>query len=145
MTRYGPASFHDLFSDDNLLSKGSSVGDLSPLGYPALRECTMADVHGQLPVPAETEDTHTLPDPRAQALAKAEVHGEELRQPPPASVQPWRNSEMNAHNVAGGARARACQVQQAIIAVSNGPPQFAQTGQNITAAAMLWRNSAAHR
>jgi hypothetical protein len=46
MTGYGLASFHDLFSDDDLLSKGSSISDLSPLGYPALRECAMADVQG---------------------------------------------------------------------------------------------------
>jgi hypothetical protein len=71
MTRYSPASFHDLFSDDDLLSEGSSVDDLSPLGCPALRECAMADVQGRQPVPVETEDTHAPPDPHAQALANA--------------------------------------------------------------------------
>jgi hypothetical protein len=65
MTRYGPLSFHDHFSDDDLLSEGSSVGDLSPLGFPALRECVMADVQGRQPIPVEIEDMHTLPDPRA--------------------------------------------------------------------------------
>jgi hypothetical protein len=65
MTGYGPASFHDLFSDDDLLSEGSSVGDLSPLGCPALQECAMVDVQGCLPVPVETEDMHTPSDPRA--------------------------------------------------------------------------------
>jgi hypothetical protein len=34
MTGYGPTSFHDLFSDDDLLSEGSSISDLPPLGYP---------------------------------------------------------------------------------------------------------------
>jgi hypothetical protein len=46
MTRYGPASFHDLLSDDDLLIEGSSVGDVSSLGCPALRECAMANVQG---------------------------------------------------------------------------------------------------
>jgi hypothetical protein len=38
---YNPASFHDLFSNDDLLSEGSSISDLSPLGCPVLRECAM--------------------------------------------------------------------------------------------------------
>jgi hypothetical protein len=91
MTGYGPTTFHDLFSDDDLLSEGSSVGDMSSPGYPALREYTVADVQGRQPVPVETEYTHTLPGPRAQALANAEAHGEDLRQrrqhqPPPELV-----------------------------------------------------------
>jgi hypothetical protein len=79
MTGYSAASFHDLFSDDDLLSEGSSIGDLSPLGCPALRECAMADMQGRQPVPVETEDTHTALDPCAQALANAQAHGEDLR------------------------------------------------------------------
>jgi hypothetical protein len=47
MTGYSLASFHDLFSDDDLLSEGSSVGDVSSFGCPALRECTIADVQGR--------------------------------------------------------------------------------------------------
>jgi hypothetical protein len=39
----------------------------------------MADVQGRLPVPVEREDTHTLSDPRVQALTNAQAHGEELR------------------------------------------------------------------
>jgi hypothetical protein len=70
MTRYGPASFHDLFSDDDLLSEGSSVGDISPLGCLALREYTMVDVQGQLPVPVRSR-IHTSHRTRAQALANA--------------------------------------------------------------------------
>jgi hypothetical protein len=69
MTRDGPASFHDLFSNDDLLSEGYNIGDVSTLSCPALRECTMADAPGQMAVPEETEDTHTPPDPHAQALA----------------------------------------------------------------------------
>jgi hypothetical protein len=65
MTGYGPASFHDLFFDDDLLSEGSSVGDLSSPGSPALRECAMADVQRQLPALVYTKDTHTLQDPHA--------------------------------------------------------------------------------
>jgi hypothetical protein len=69
MTGYGPASFHDLFSDDDLLNEGSSIGDVSFPSCPKLRECAMSDVQGRQPIPVETEDTHTLPDLRAQALA----------------------------------------------------------------------------
>jgi hypothetical protein len=46
MTVYGPASFHDLLFDDDLLTEGSSVGDVSSLGCPALQECAMVDVQG---------------------------------------------------------------------------------------------------
>jgi hypothetical protein len=64
MTGYGPASFHDLLSDDDLLTEGSSVGDVSSLTCPMLRECAMADVQWPQVVPMETDDTHTPPDPR---------------------------------------------------------------------------------
>ena len=40
----------------------------------------MADALGQPPVVAESAQTHTPPDPRAGALAFAQVHAEELRQ-----------------------------------------------------------------
>jgi hypothetical protein len=66
MTGYGPASFHDLLSDDDLLTEGSSIGDVSSLGCPVLRECVMADVQGPQPVLVETWDTHTPPDPSAR-------------------------------------------------------------------------------
>jgi hypothetical protein len=66
-----PTSFHDILSDDDLLSEGSSVSNLSPLGCPMLWECTMVDMQGRQPVPVETEDTHTPPDPRVQAMANA--------------------------------------------------------------------------
>jgi hypothetical protein len=67
----------------------------------------MADMQGRQPAPVETEDTHTLPDLCAQALANAQAHGEDLRQrrqhqPPPASVHLQRNSEPNACNMVGG-------------------------------------------
>jgi hypothetical protein len=93
MTGYSPASSHNLFSNNDLLSEGSSIGDVSSPGYPALRECAMADVQGQQPVLVETEDMHTLPDLRAQALANTQAHGEDLRQRqqhqlPRASVHP---------------------------------------------------------
>jgi hypothetical protein len=44
ITRYGPISFHDLFSDDNLLSEGSGVGDVSSLDCPVLQECARTTV-----------------------------------------------------------------------------------------------------
>jgi hypothetical protein len=91
LTRYGPASFHDLLSDDDLLAEGSSVGDVSSPSYLGLRECAMADIQGQWSDPAETEDMHTQPDPCTGALFL---------------VHPRCNSKPNAHNVAGGAWAR---------------------------------------
>jgi hypothetical protein len=77
-------------------------------GCPALWECAMADVQGPQAVLVEAEDTHSPPDPRALALANAQAHGEDLRQwrqhqPPPVSVHPRCNSELNARNNAGGA------------------------------------------
>jgi hypothetical protein len=80
MTGYGLALFHDLLSDNDLLTEGSSVWDVSSLGCPVLWECVMADVQGPQPIPVETGDTHTSPDPSAQALANAQVPGEDLRQ-----------------------------------------------------------------
>jgi hypothetical protein len=46
VTGYSPTLFHDLFSDNDLLSEGSNVGDVLSPSYPALREFAMADVHG---------------------------------------------------------------------------------------------------
>jgi hypothetical protein len=71
MTGYGPTSFHDLLFDDDLLTEGSSIGDVSSPGYPGLRECSMADVQGKRPKPVKTEDTHTPADLCARALANA--------------------------------------------------------------------------
>jgi hypothetical protein len=115
MMGYGPASFHDLFFDDEPLSEGSSVSDLLPLGCPALQEYGMADVQGRQPFPVETEDTHTPLDPHAKAQANAQAQGEDLRQrrqhqPPPASVHPRHNSQPNARTVVGSARACSRQV-----------------------------------
>jgi hypothetical protein len=41
ITGYSPASFHDLFSDDNLLGEGSSIGDVSSLSHPILERNRM--------------------------------------------------------------------------------------------------------
>jgi hypothetical protein len=62
-------------------------------------------MQGRQLVPVETDDKHTPPDPRTRALANAHAHGEDLRQrwqhqPPPVSVHPRCNSELNARNVA---------------------------------------------
>ena len=40
----------------------------------------MADASGQPVVVVESLQTHTPPDPRTEALACAQEHGEELRQ-----------------------------------------------------------------
>jgi hypothetical protein len=116
MTGYGPASFYELFSDDDLLSEGSSVSDLSSPGCPVLQECAMADVQGQLPATVETEDTHIPQDPCDQALVNAQAHAEDLRQwqqhqPPLAPGCHQHVPEPNACDAAGGARVRARQVQ----------------------------------
>jgi hypothetical protein len=66
MMGYGPASFHNLLSNNDLLAEGSSIRDLSSPGYPVLRECAMADMQGQRPDPVETEDTHIVSYPRAR-------------------------------------------------------------------------------
>ena len=52
----------------------------------------MADASGQPVVVVESLQTHTPPDPRTEALACAQEHGEELRQrwqnqPPPAPTR----------------------------------------------------------
>ena len=69
MTSYAPTTFHELL-DDEVESDGSSIGDVAPSHRPS-RECAMANAPGQLPVVAESLQTHTPPDPCAEALACA--------------------------------------------------------------------------
>ena len=78
MAGYAPAIFHEL-SDDEGESDGSSIGDVAPR-HRLSRECTMADAPGQPPVVVESAQTHTPPDPRAEALASAQAHVEKLQQ-----------------------------------------------------------------
>ena len=70
MVSYGPASFHDLM-DDDVESDGSSIGDIVAPSHHLSRKCDMADALGQLPVVVESVQTHTPPDPHADALACA--------------------------------------------------------------------------
>ena len=91
MVDYAPSSFHDLM-DDDVESDGSSIGDVVAPSHPPSLECAMADASGQPPVVAESLQTHTPLDPRAEVLACAKEHGEELRQrrqnqPPPAPAR----------------------------------------------------------
>ena len=93
----------------------------------------MADASGQPPVVAKSLQTHTSLDPRAEALACAMEHGEELRQrrqnqPPPALAHSVQHTAPRAHNPASGARGRARQVQRNIMDGGNDPPQFARAG-----------------
>ena len=74
---YAPTCFYELI-DDEVESDGSSIGDMAP-SHRLSRECAMADALGQPPVVAESLQTHTPPDPRAEALAHAQELGEELR------------------------------------------------------------------
>ena len=78
MASYAPTTFHKLL-DDEVESDGSSIGDVAP-SHPLSRDCAMADAPGQPPVVAESLQTHTPLDPRAEALTCAQEHGEELRQ-----------------------------------------------------------------
>ena len=77
MARYAPASFHDLV-DDEVESDGSNIGDIVAPSHPLSWECAMADASGRPPVVAESLQTHTPLDPRVEALARAQEHGEEL-------------------------------------------------------------------
>ena len=104
----------------------------------------MVDAPGQPLVVVESAQTHTPPDPCAEALASAQVHAEELRQrwqnqPPPVSAQSPQHVAPHAHGLAGGARGRAHEVQHDIVNEGNDVPQFARAGQNIAAALMLLR------
>ena len=76
---YAPASFHDLMEDD-VESDDSSIDDVVAPSHPLSWECAMGDASGQPPVVVESLQTHTPPDPCAEALACAQEHGEELRQ-----------------------------------------------------------------
>ena len=72
----------------------------------------MADALGQPPVVAESLQTHTPPDPHADALVCAQEHGKELRQrwqnqPPPAPARSAHHVAPCAHNPASNAQGRA--------------------------------------
>jgi len=79
MAGYATASFHNLI-DDEVKSDGSSISDIVAPGHPLSQECAMADILGQPPVVVESMQTHSPLDPRAKALARAQEHGDELRQ-----------------------------------------------------------------
>ena len=85
MAGSAPAASHKL-PDNEGESDGSSIGDVAFRHHPS-RECAMADGPAQPPVVAESAQTHTPPDTRAEALMFAQAHAEELRQrrqdPPP--------------------------------------------------------------
>ena len=86
MVGFVPVVYHEL-PDNEGESDGSSIGDVVSRHHPS-RECAMADGPAQPPVVAESAQTHTPPDTRAEALTSAQAHAEELRQrrqnPPPA-------------------------------------------------------------
>ena len=77
MVSYAPTYFLDLM-DDDVESDGSRIGDVAPSHRPS-RECAMADATGQPPVVAESLQTHTPSDPRAETPALTREHGEEQR------------------------------------------------------------------
>ena len=78
MASYAPTSFHDLMNDE-VESDGSSISDVVAPSHPRSRECAMVNAPGQPPVVAESLQTHTPLDPRAEALACAQEHDEELQ------------------------------------------------------------------
>ena len=67
MASYAPTCFLDLM-DDDIESDGSSIGDVVAPSHPLSHECAMADALGQPPVVVESLQTHTPPDPHADAL-----------------------------------------------------------------------------
>ena len=70
MASYAPASFHDLM-DEDVESDGSSISGVVTPSHPLSWECAMADALGQPSVVAESLQTDTPLDPRAEALAHA--------------------------------------------------------------------------
>ena len=76
MAGFTPVVSHELPVNEGE-SDGSSIGDVAPHHHPS-RECAMADGPGQLPLVAESAQTHTPPDAHAGALASAQAHTEEL-------------------------------------------------------------------
>ena len=112
MASYAPASFRDL-KDDEVESDSSSIGDVMGPSHPLSQECAMVNAPGQPPVVAESLQTHTPPDPRANALVCALVHGEELRQrrqnqPPPALTRSVQHAAPRVWNLVSRARGRTC-------------------------------------
>ena len=110
MASYAPTTFHEIL-DDEVESDGSSISDVAPSHRPS-RECAMANALGQVPVVAESLQTHTHLDPRADALACAQAHGEELRQRrqnqlPPAPARSAHHDAPRACNPVSGTRGHA--------------------------------------
>ena len=104
----------------------------------------MADALGQPLEVVESLQTHTPPDTHAQALVRAQEHGEELQQrqqsqPPPTPVRLVHHAMPHVHNPASSAWGHAHQVQHNILDGGDDPPQFAWPSQNIAAVAMLLR------
>ena len=67
MAGSAPVVSHEL-PDNEGESDGSSIGDVASRHHPS-QECAMADRPAQPPVVAESVQTHTPPDARAEALA----------------------------------------------------------------------------
>ena len=110
MASYAPTYFLDLTDDDGE-SDGSSIGDMAP-SHRSSRECAMADAPGHLPVEAESSQTHTSLDSRAETPELTREHGEALRQqwlhqPPTAPVRSAHHTTPRAHRPASGSRGRA--------------------------------------
>ena len=78
MTSSAPTVSHEL-PDNEGKSDGSSIGDVAFRHHPSWK-CAMVDGPAQPPVVAESTQTHTPLDTRAEALAPAQAHDEELRQ-----------------------------------------------------------------
>ena len=76
MASYAPTNFLDLMDDDGE-SDGSSISDMAP-NHRSSRECAMADALGHPPVEAESSQTRTPPDSRAETLELKREHGEAL-------------------------------------------------------------------
>ena len=111
MAGYAPTSFHGLM-DDEVESDGSSISDVVAPSHPLSWECAMASASEQPPLLAESLQTHTPLNPRAEALVRVQEHGEELRQrwqsqPPPTPACSVQHVAPRARNPPSDARGRA--------------------------------------
>ena len=78
MAGSAPVISHEL-PDNKGESDGSSIGDVASRHHLS-RECAMADGPAQPLVVAESVQTHTPLDTRAEALPSVQAHSEEQRQ-----------------------------------------------------------------
>ena len=125
MASYAPTCFLDLM-DDDVESDGSSIDDVVPSHHLSW-ECAMVDAPGHPPAEAESSQTHTPLDPRAETPVLIWEHNEELRQQwlnqpltTPARSPP--HTALRAHKPASDARGHTRRVQRNTMDWGNDSP-----------------------